>query len=722
MQKEKFLIILPTIILFTLFIVAGLIFSSYALAQAGTGTIHVATTGADFAGCGDAGSPCKTIQFAVNQAVSGDEIKIAAGTYKEAVELNYNSTYNLGPQGIILTGVGPGLTIIDGENTRGPLINLIYQNSNTVIQNLTLKRGISTIGAGEGAGARIFFSNATLRNLIIENNNTSYGGGVYVRGGAPRLENVTLSNNQAEQGGGFYAIEGSAPILRAITVTNNTITGCCGVGMMIAGSSGSMEDILIEDNHAPAGHNLGGGAYFAESSTTIKDAVIRSNESKYGAGFYLAYESSVLIEDTLFDQNSAVNEGGGLTITGNESNINTSTLRNVTIQNNTADWGGGIYMQHGATPQLSGTLIQSNTAQYGGGFFFERAAPTLEQITVQGNHASIGDLGNSGVGGGMFIEHASSILLKNSIIQNNRADNWGGGIAVARNTSSPTFINNFIYNNTAPLGAAIDHETWVTGNQYPNGETVQPRTPPTKIYHNTIVGNSQDGIYCRQSPTNDLLMTNLILWDNNNNDIKNCSVIPAYSIIEQGTFGEPTNSTAAPTFANQSTGDLHLTAGSEGIDGGSSTPAVTDDIDNQQRDSQPDIGADEALADLSVTKSAQRNDDNVTFVISFSNIGSLLATGVRLTDTISLSLTNISLQNSGASINQIGTPPNYVWQVQDLSLNQGGAITVNGTYTGRERITNTVSVGMTSFEFDITNNTAYAATKQSTYLPLIIKN
>jgi hypothetical protein len=52
-----------------------------ALAQAGTGAIRVATTGSDAPGCGGEANPCQTVQYAVGQALPGEEIHVAGGTY-----------------------------------------------------------------------------------------------------------------------------------------------------------------------------------------------------------------------------------------------------------------------------------------------------------------------------------------------------------------------------------------------------------------------------------------------------------------------------------------------------------------------------------------------------------------------------------------------------------------------------------------------------------------
>ncbi|MFN2220651.1 MAG: hypothetical protein ACK2UA_18725, partial [Anaerolineae bacterium] len=47
------------------------------------GVIRVATTGEDTAECGTEEDPCRTVQYAVDQAQPGDEIRIAAGMYTE---------------------------------------------------------------------------------------------------------------------------------------------------------------------------------------------------------------------------------------------------------------------------------------------------------------------------------------------------------------------------------------------------------------------------------------------------------------------------------------------------------------------------------------------------------------------------------------------------------------------------------------------------------------
>ncbi|NIV34868.1 MAG: hypothetical protein GWN58_37060, partial [Anaerolineae bacterium] len=51
--------------------------------QSGTsgGIRYVAMSGEDDSGCEAEGTPCRTVQYAVDQAVPGEEVRVAAGTY-----------------------------------------------------------------------------------------------------------------------------------------------------------------------------------------------------------------------------------------------------------------------------------------------------------------------------------------------------------------------------------------------------------------------------------------------------------------------------------------------------------------------------------------------------------------------------------------------------------------------------------------------------------------
>ena len=47
----------------------------------------VAPSGTDAGFCTDSAQPCKTINYALSKAVDGGEIRVAAGTYKELIQV-----------------------------------------------------------------------------------------------------------------------------------------------------------------------------------------------------------------------------------------------------------------------------------------------------------------------------------------------------------------------------------------------------------------------------------------------------------------------------------------------------------------------------------------------------------------------------------------------------------------------------------------------------------
>src|SRR5688572_12481460 len=66
-----------------------------------------ATGGTDDSDCSDSGDPCLTLTYAISQALSGDAIEVAEGTYTEAgIMVN---------QDLTITGAGMATTIIQAD-------------------------------------------------------------------------------------------------------------------------------------------------------------------------------------------------------------------------------------------------------------------------------------------------------------------------------------------------------------------------------------------------------------------------------------------------------------------------------------------------------------------------------------------------------------------------------------------------------------------------------
>ena len=84
----------------------------------------------------------------------------------------------------------------------------------------------------------------------------------------------------------------------------------------------------------------------------------------------------------------------------------------------------------------------------------------------------------------------------------------------------------------------------------------------------------------------------------------------------------------------------------------------------------------------SITKSVAPASANpgepIAYTIAFSNTGTITATNVVVTDTLSAELTGTSYTSSGVAPTQ-APASNYAWNAPDLLQNEGGVITITGT-------------------------------------------
>lgn len=140
--------------------------------------------------------------------------------------------------------------------------------------------------------------------------------------------------------------------------------------------------------------------------------------------------------------------GRNVTVSGNNtvqvlkvSTGATVNLKNLTVTNGRATYGGGIYVE-GGTLNLASCTISGNSAGRGGGIFSEGTL-NVTACTISGNSAGTGQ------GGG--IESMGPLTVTNSTITGNSAGN-GGGIY---NWVTMAVTNSTISGNSATQGGGI---------------------------------------------------------------------------------------------------------------------------------------------------------------------------------------------------------------------------------------------------------------------------
>jgi predicted outer membrane repeat protein len=266
-----------------------------------------------------------------------------------------------------LTITGPGVSLLTINGGGAGRIFDIGAGSTVSISDMTITGGSVLT---DGAGIRNSGILTLDRMLITANVATqvgSRGGGIMNQnGGVPgmgmlTINDSTISNNTAKKdGGGIYSDIGTTLTLKRDTVTGNSTSDVGGRGGGIAVYSAeltqstlNMDDTTVSSNSA---QNYGGGIAFSATipmngafgTLNITDSVINQNSTYYaiaggqGGGLYIERFVNSTIQNTTISSNTATGVGslgGGMITYGTTVNFN-----NVTVASNSADLGGGVYL------------------------------------------------------------------------------------------------------------------------------------------------------------------------------------------------------------------------------------------------------------------------------------------------------------------------------------------------------------------------------------------
>lgn len=280
------------------------------------------------------------------------------------------------------------------------------------VQNLTFTDGfttdvVNTSSTSQGGGA-IFEDGGSLTvidctftdNQCPTTGQDVSGGAINGQGvGTLIVQGSTFSGNTGSNGGAIGTQDEN------VTVVNSTFTGNKATGT--GGNPGNGGD--------------GGAMSYdgAKVSWTMCGDTFSGNSANAsgGAVFRVAYnDEDVAIDRCTFDKNSVdptSGNAGGLYL-----EYATITLTNTTISNNSAHYGGGIWLGHDAILKLTNDTIAGNTAEMGGGVWFAGGVTgTLLNVTVASN------AGNGMAGGD------TGVTLENVLVDGNTKGDMEGEVS-----------------------------------------------------------------------------------------------------------------------------------------------------------------------------------------------------------------------------------------------------------------------------------------------------
>ena len=193
----------------------------------------------------------------------------------------------------------------------------------------------------------------------------------------------------------------------------------------------------------------GGGILSTNSSLTLTDMTLTSNSASEGGGIYFrdtsALETLTINNSVILNNTAATNGGGVRNIYGTVS-INNSTLSGNTA---TSGAGGGIYDEVSVGSVINNSTLSGNFAVSGGGVISRGSSIAFTNSSIVSNTASVN------VGGGIYLENSISASLTHTTVVNNVAGSGGSGVMTINTVGTLTIDNSIIAGNSGSPGADI---------------------------------------------------------------------------------------------------------------------------------------------------------------------------------------------------------------------------------------------------------------------------
>jgi parallel beta-helix repeat protein len=310
-----------------------------------------------------------TIQWAVNNATSGDTIIVRDGTYTENVDVDVTH-----------------LTIRSANGTKNCIVNALDSGDHVfeVSANYVNISGLTATGAG------------------------NYKAGIYLGSG---VEHCNISSNTANSNNdyGIYLYHSSNNSITDNTASNN------GFGIYLYHSSNNS----ITDNTASNNHY--GIELSSSSNNTLTNNTANSN-------YYYGIELSSSSNNSITDNTASNNDCGILlffssnntltnnTASNNDCGIGLSSSSNNTLTNNTANSNNeyGIYLHSSSNNTLTNNTA-SNNSQEGIYLYLSSNYNTLTNNTANSNNDY-----------GICLESSNNNLIYNNYF-NNTNNAWDNG-------------------------------------------------------------------------------------------------------------------------------------------------------------------------------------------------------------------------------------------------------------------------------------------------------
>ncbi len=459
-----------------------------------------------------------TLSSALENAVSGSVIHIAAGTYHPETHIGYLDAdavlpaqdefksfsvlknvsliggYPASPSEGAVADASLNKTILDGNDKSYHTLVVaapVVAGEKVVLEGITVTGGLNT---ADQEGLSSVFGEEDMQVSVAGN----YAAGVAVIGTAVEMKNVVITENNGHSGVGLYCYKSDIK-MTGCTVSKNTSIANGAGAWFTTGTELLMDGCVIDGNTC---QGIAGGMYLyvpAEASmeAEIKNTTISGNKAVKADGSYY-------------------NQAGLYVRDDSGSHLLESSFTSCIFDGNIGNMGASFSVLNAKT-SFTSCVFRNNSAPSGNGQMYVNTSNGMDAEVVF-DKCQVYDNYAKGLGSGIYAYNNGGKLdlyVFDSAFYNNDTDGRGGALYARNNVAGDVNVKcvntTFAGNKAKSWGGAINlygaaaKKTYVdlisctvTGNHaknasYPGGVTLETAGTTLNTYNCIIAGNTVEG-------------------------------------------------------------------------------------------------------------------------------------------------------------------------------------------------------------------------------------